>query len=1423
MKKTLTIQITRFMSFITISVCICTTLAAVQAEPSKKLELTSEEQRWLEKYKGNIRFAPSPNYPPIGFVENGKFKGVTADYIQIIEERLNIRFDMVYCETWNELMEKARLGQVDMVGNIQNTPKRREFLRFTSPYIRIPNATIMKKGFKGTVSPSEMDGMKVAIVKGYSSLEYVKTKYPKMIIVPVKDNPAGLQMVSFGRADAMITDLAVASYFIETLGITNLRVAGTIDYVWDLCFASRKDWPQLNMLLQKALDTISEPERLEIHNKWISLADRGWRPGPQFWITLSVLIILISITVIVVWNITLRQQVKAKTINLQVELTERKRAEEALLREKLLSDSIVDNAPAGIAFLDNDFVLRRYNDVYAELIRIYSPYTPEQALGMSYFDCAPGSRPQVEEWFQKVRDTGQVDTRYGFKLVLKRDGQEEISYWDTSVAPALDAEGKTQGILILTKDVTERKLAQEALQESEEKYRSMMEAMNDSVYICSPDFRVTFMNPAMIRRIGHDGTGEPCHNVIYGLEEKCPWCVHEKIQHGEHPETEVLSPKKHRFYHISHSPIFHIDGSISKMTISRDITERKKMEEELRKARDELEQRVEERTAELSKANVHLKKEIIERKRVEEVLRQEEARLEALLSLSQMSEASLTEIAAFALDQGVKLTGGGIGFLGLLSEDESIYTLHSVSKKLTQECMVAGDPVQWHVSEAGIWADAIRRRKTLFVNDYAKPHPAKKGLPEGHFPIQRLMVVPVFEGNKIVAVAGVGNKPSDYDKADERQLTLLTNGMWQYMQRKQTEETLRETKSVLEKTLDSLAEAVFVVDPSDRKIVGCNAVVKNIFGYSEKEIIGRNTEFLHVNREMYEEFGKMLFPELDANGVFHTEYQMRRKDGSNILTDHTVTEIVGDSGSRTGVVSVVRDITERKRAEEERLRLATAIQQAAEGVSIVDTGGIVQYVNPALESITGYTRNKMIGKEVDSLLGGEHDGIPHRPLQDVIRSGEPWSGHIVRTRKGKTPYDVELTVSPVRDSSGTITNYVTIERDVSHEVKLERELRHTQKMEALGTLAGGIAHDFNNILMPITINTELVLPSIAEGSEASDYLKYVLEAAQRGRDLVKQIISFSRQKEERRQSIRIARVIKEALKLLGASLPATIEIRANIVDDSSNAVLADPTQIHQVLMNLCTNASHAMRENGGVLEVSLVSIDVDQKAASSQSDLKRGPYLRITVSDTGEGMDRETIERIFEPFFTTKEPGEGTGMGLAVVHGIVRNHGGAITVYSEVGKGSTFNVFLPRMEGDFQRETISSMDIPTGNERILLVDDEEPVLWSERKMLEDLGYKVTAKTSGTEALEVFRSQPNTFDLVITDQIMPGMTGSELSRELLRFRGNIPIILCTGFSETIDEERAKALGIREFAMKPFTTGEMAETIRRVLKGKSSICR
>jgi PAS domain S-box-containing protein len=633
---------------------------------------------------------------------------------------------------------------------------------------------------------------------------------------------------------------------------------------------------------------------------------------------------------------------------------------------------------------------------------------------------------------------------------------------------------------------------------------------------------------------------------------------------------------------------------------------------------------------------------------------------------------------------------------------------------------------------------------------------------------------------------------------------------------KQMEDELKETKTFLERTLSSLADAVFVIDPDTNIITACNPAVETVFGYSREEVIGKNSEFLHVNKELYEEFVRRLFPALDGAGVFRTEYQMRRKDGSVFYTENTATEMVDDSGRRTGIVSVVSDITARRQAEEDRSRLMTAIEHTVEGITITNVHGVIEYLNPAFETITGYRRHDMIGRDADEYLAGTHHDRFHKPLHEAMISGVPWSGQLTRKRgEDDNSYDVELTVTPVYGLSGTIVQYVSVERDVTREVKLERDLRQSQKMEALGTLAGGIAHDFNNILMPITLNTEMALRSTGEPDATAENLRYVLEAAQRGRELVKQIITFSRRREQKLEPLRMAPIIKEALKLLKASLPSTIELRQNIGDKLSDVVLADSTQIHQVLINLCTNAAHAMRKNGGVLNVSVASVEVDPTTAASHADLKPGPYFRMTVSDTGEGMSRETMERIFEPFFTTKDRSEGTGMGLSVVHGIMKNHSGAITVYSEPGKGSTFNIFFPRVEAGPERESASPLDVPTGKERILLVDDEEPVLRSERITLESLGYTVIAVAKSDEALNLFRAHPSDFNLVITDQTMPGMTGSALSMELMQIKREIPIILCTGFSEAIDEDKTKAQGIRDFVMKPFTTKEMAEAIRRVL--------
>ena len=408
--------------------------------------------------------------------------------------------------------------------------------------------------------------------------------------------------------------------------------------------------------------------------------------------------------------------------------------------------------------------------------------------------------------------------------------------------------------------------------------------------------------------------------------------------------------------------------------------------------------------------------------------------------------------------------------------------------------------------------------------------------------------------------------------------------------------------------------------------------------------------------------------------------------------------------------------------------------------------------------------------------------------------------------------EVETSVSRIPYRGGTATQGIL--RDITDRKRLEAQLRQAQKMEAIGTLAGGIAHDFNNILMAMLGYAEMAKIDLPEGTVARSDLEEVLKAGGRARDLVRQILAFSRQIDQERQPVQLHPVIKEALKLLRASLPATIEIQQNI-DTDCGVVLADPTQIHQVLMNLCSNAHHAMRDKGGILEVELKSVDVDADFAVLIPNLREGPYVRLTVSDTGYGMDRATMERIFEPFFTTKAVGEGTGMGLATVHGIVTSHNGAITVYSEAGKGTTFHVYLPRLESKAPDAPLQVESIPTGKERILFVDDEASLARLGKQMLERLGYSVTTRTSSVEALEAFRAKSDMFDLVITDQTMPNITGMELAEEMMRIRPDIPIILATGFSETISPEKAKRLGIREYIMKPVAARELAIITRQVL--------
>ena len=488
---------------------------------------------------------------------------------------------------------------------------------------------------------------------------------------------------------------------------------------------------------------------------------------------------------------------------------------------------------------------------------------------------------------------------------------------------------------------------------------------------------------------------------------------------------------------------------------------------------------------------------------------------------------------------------------------------------------------------------------------------------------------------------------------------------------------------------------------------------------------------------------------------------------------------------------------------------------------------VFTYVSPSCERMLGYPQDELVGRPMFDFIAPQ---TPHRAVEGIREqmqrartsgtSANPVYELELRRKDGVTIL-TEVLPCPIFDQDGNMEGYQGVTRDITERrqadeerKRLEAQLTQAQKMESIGTLAGGIAHDFNNILSAIIGFTELALDDVSEPAKARRELGEVLKAGDRAKGLVSQILAFSRKAETKYSPVALRTLIKESLRMLRPVLPTTIEIRQNLTD--SGLVMADSTQIHQVMMNLCTNAAHAMEDRGGVMEVSLKKVNMAKAGVPRDPDLPCGNYLMLSVCDTGHGMTPEVMARIYDPYFTTKELGRGTGLGLSVVHGIVKSHKGELRCTSSPGKGTTFAIFLPEIEpGRQAAQAPAEEPFPTGTGRVLFIDDEQTLTALAGKMLGKLGYDVVTKTSSAEALGLFCEDPERFDLVITDMTMPGMTGDRLAQELMQFRHDIPIILCTGYSEHISEERAKAMGIREYILKPLDLKNLAATIRKVL--------
>ncbi|MCK9361986.1 MAG: transporter substrate-binding domain-containing protein [Syntrophales bacterium] len=621
-----------------------------------------------------------------------------------------------------------------------------------------------------------------------------------------------------------------------------------------------------------------------------------------------------------------------------------------------------------------------------------------------------------------------------------------------------------------------------------------------------------------------------------------------------------------------------------------------------------------------------------------------------------------------------------------------------------------------------------------------------------------------------------------------------------------------ERRSIL---FENSPDGILIIDPQTAGFLAFNTAAHQQLGYSREEFARLTIADVEINETLEDVKAHIANVIQKRSDVFETLQRNRQGEIRNVQITAQIVDVHGQPIYHC----IWRDITDRKRAEEKNLRLAAAIEQSGETVLMTDLAGIIQYVNPAFERITGYTRQEAMGKNPRILKSGRQDGDFYKDLWENLSAGRTWKGRFVNRKKSGDLYDEDATISPVRNLAGEITHYVAVKRDITEQLKTERQLLQAQKMEAIGTMSGGIAHDFNNILGAISGYTELSLAKIPPESRIKYYLEQIQTSTQRAVNLVRQILEFSRLTEKERKPVSLLPLIKETVKMLREIIPATIEIRLNARIDA-DTVLGDATQIYQILMNLCTNAYQSMKEKGGLLEIDLLGTEAGEDIEDMIQGLKPGPYVEIIVRDTGEGIDPLIRKRIFDPFFTTKKIGEGTGLGLSVVHGIVRSYGGKITVESQVGAGSAFHVYLPLLFEN-PEAALGEVDQPgrEGTGRILLVDDEEMLVNVTKEMLEERGYTVTAGTDSVLALEAFRAHPEDFDLVITDQTMPVMTGLDLARALISIRPDIPIILCTGFLDSAFEEKATEAKIREVVLKPVKIRRLIASIHGLLAPSS----
>ena len=1145
------------------------------------------------------------------------------------------------------------------------------------------------------------------------------------------------------------------------------------------------------------------------------------------------------------------------------DISARKKAEEALRHSESLYKAIFENTGTATVVIETDKTISLANTEFEKLTG-YSKAEIEGKMTWTKFNA-----PEDLEWMQEQHrmrraDPASAKKSYEFRIVDKAGARKNI-HLTVDMIP-----GTAKSIASLL-DVTDRKRATEALRESKELHARLVDTIPDIVLRMDLDGRIVFVNDYALRIGGYSRAEIEGQNILAFV---CPEDRDRLKRNMAHMMAGRLGPQEYRIvfkdgknvpFEANGDVLRGADGTPSGLVfICRDITGRKQAEEALYESEERYRRLFEDAMEGIFRTTLDGRPLMVNdamagilgydsAQHVSETISDVGSQTYAIpLERHQLLDA-LMQVDKITKKEFLFIKRDGSTIKVLLNvrmvrdeNGEPLYIEGScidiTDKWLAEEALKASEKKYRKIFEnatEGIYQTTPDGRYLSINPAFAKMfgYSSPQEMMDAVTDIRRQLYVNPADREELLRILRERGRADGFEiegyRKDGSRFWISINihavyddsGNILYFegtnsdvtQRRQAEEALRESERKFRDLAEKSMVGIYLVQDGRYRYV--NAEFANTFGYAIDEIVNK----LHVRDMIHPDDLPMVEDRLNRriSGELQSlryEFRIRTKDGK-IRTAEVHSSRTSYQG-KPAVIGTMLDITERRKAEEESRRLSIAIEQAAEDIIITDPEGIIQYANPAFEKITGYSRVEAIGATPRILKSGVHEPAFYKDLWETIKNGNIWTGRFInRCKDGRLIYE-DATISPLLTSSGKLLGYVALKRDVTESVRMELHLREAQKMEAIGNLAGGIAHDFNNILSVILGYTELYRDRVQDRLEVYNSMGEILKAASRARDLVQQILTFSRRTTPEKRPTMLIPIVKEMAKFLRASLPSTIDIRL-AVDKTPDVIMADATQIHQVLMNLCTNAGHAMRETGGILDIGLRETFLDEEDIGYHSSLKPGRYLELFVRDTGHGISRDNLERIFEPYFTTKEKGEGTGLGLAVVHGIVRDHGGEIKVYSEERKGTAFSVYLPAVAEAGEKEKETEKVIHKGNgEKILFVDDEKMIVELSREVLEKLGYAVVAETDPVRAIELFREGRDTFDLVITDKTMPHMTGFDLTKAVKEIRADIPVLLCSGFQEKEDPARLAALGIGRMIMKPAPMKILARAVRELLDGKTS---